>query len=255
MNTAPLVFFHLPRTAGRTLIRILEKQFPANLVCPAHEMHEYMHLESVGTLCGYRFYRGHFGINILRKINSDADLITILREPVARVLSSYRYMHSLPIPFEEHSLNPHVARIRSDVQLAHDCSPDQFFARILAQGRLSFFNQMTVLLGYGRGWELDALRPPLMTDELVEKAKANLEKFSFVALTERFSESVRSLERMFGWQPSEIGRLNASSPLDSVIDHDLLAWLENLTRFDHALYAHACYLFDNRWAHFSNATP
>jgi Sulfotransferase family len=149
-----LFFLHIPRTGGTSLISHLDKLFDSADICPAHEQFEFENIGAQGMLESFDFYRGHFGINLIEKISGDKTLITWLRKPIPRVFSTWRYLRKLPPPFTESESKDMVQQIRSDVNLAHTHDFPDFCKAILDQGRLSFFNQATVLLGLGRGWDV-----------------------------------------------------------------------------------------------------
>ena len=100
--------------------------------------------------------------------------------------------------------------------------------------------------------------PVRMSDaELLESAKARLNRCVFVGLTERFEESLESLVTRFAWKDVPRGLVLNSAPyttpkragseLDSAptrisrsaLDSEASELLHDLTRLDRALYAYA----------------
>jgi hypothetical protein len=66
----PLFLMHVPRTGGTSLIESLSNLFRPEEICPAHEIHSFEQLErDRGTLDGYSFYRGYFGLNLSKRIS------------------------------------------------------------------------------------------------------------------------------------------------------------------------------------------
>jgi hypothetical protein len=52
-----LFFLHIARTGGTSLMQFLDRQFPADAICPAHKKPEFAELERQNKLLGYLFYR------------------------------------------------------------------------------------------------------------------------------------------------------------------------------------------------------
>ncbi len=85
-------FVHIPKTAGMTMSAILERKFLKNEICP---IRLYPQLVAVPKeeLNKYRLFRGHFPYEILScLLDEPFRCITILREPVARYYSYYKFM-------------------------------------------------------------------------------------------------------------------------------------------------------------------
>ena len=84
-----ILFHHLAKTAGTTLIESLEKIFKGRM-CDArydHELSDEMMIDS-----DFVFYHGHYSFNQVKKfkdINPDSFIFTFVRHPFNRVLSQY----------------------------------------------------------------------------------------------------------------------------------------------------------------------
>lgn len=92
MQPTPLVFIHIHKTAGTSLIDWLQRGFPLN-----HTLYEGSDLETLGRarlsrLCQSRFIRGHFGCGALNYLPPHREVVLLLRDPVDRVISHY-YHH------------------------------------------------------------------------------------------------------------------------------------------------------------------
>jgi len=79
-------FMHIPKTGGGTFYNAIEPQFKN----PAPRM---VYAETVDfDFAGYDFISGHYPFKFYRdKLDSDTILVTLLRDPVVRVLSQYAY--------------------------------------------------------------------------------------------------------------------------------------------------------------------
>ena len=89
-----LFFLHIPRTGGTSLMHYLDRKFDKPEICPAHEMFEFERLRQQNRLLGYSFYRGHFGINLPRSVDPAGCVITVLRRPIPRLLSTWRHLRA-----------------------------------------------------------------------------------------------------------------------------------------------------------------
>lgn len=86
---AKILFHHLAKTAGTSLIENLERVF-AGHVCDARYDHELS--DDVMRDANFRFYHGHYSFGAVRRfkeLNPDAFIFTFVRHPLNRVLSQY----------------------------------------------------------------------------------------------------------------------------------------------------------------------
>jgi hypothetical protein len=105
-----IVFLHIPKSAGTTLRVHLEGNFPEEQICPArfNTLHEY----DADEIEKYRFFSGHFCAGGVSLIPEPKSVVTMLRDPKARVLSLYYFWKSHREEFiEKHDLNgPRLAK-------------------------------------------------------------------------------------------------------------------------------------------------
>ena len=91
-----LYFLHIPKTAGTTLISIIDDHF--NLDSILHEQVWNEILPKIPeTFSQFRLIRGHFGYGLHRVLTKKPLFLTMLREPVDRVLSFYEHIRRDPI--------------------------------------------------------------------------------------------------------------------------------------------------------------
>lgn len=82
-----LFFLHIPRTAGGTLNCLLRAAIPAKDRCPTG----YKLLPDQQTLSGCKFVASHDDFSAMQQLPADTAVVTELRDPVDRVLSSYEF--------------------------------------------------------------------------------------------------------------------------------------------------------------------
>lgn len=252
-----IYFLHIPRTGGGSLNRILEAQFTPEQIAPMRLM---QHLaKAVGDerdLGKYSFVRGHFGHTILSYLPARPQVITMLREPVARTVSRFHWAAA------QGDANPIGNEFRPDISI------DEYVAADWAGQLLTNFQTRNIALNFDLtrrhldrdGNEIILSQSQLLThsttnmsdDELLARAKQRLADFEFVGVTERFTETVQLMCHNFGWpEPSEppyVHKTTTREPSPQSLSADTRARIEDLTRLDGELYRFACDLFDRRYA-------
>jgi hypothetical protein len=228
-----LVFIHIPKTAGSTLSTSLMLNYPPHqsirldlIDRPAADIESEIPLEQRARM---RLLRGHLPYGVHSYIPRSCEYITVLREPVARVTSAYRFILNNRAPFSDHPLHdPEVG------------------------GRIGLEGYLEVERGLeGRGNRqtrlLSGRHSGLLNREALEEAKRNLETFLVVGLTECFEETFALVRRALGLRiPFYVTRL-VSAPFE-ISDHavDLIRQQNEL---DQELYAFGRDLFARQVAH------
>jgi hypothetical protein len=222
-----LVFIHIPKTAGSTLSTSLMLNYPPHksirldlIDRPAADIESEISLEQRARA---RLLRGHLPYGVHRHIPRSCEYITVLREPVARVTSAYKFIVSNPAAFSDHPLH--------DPQVGGRIGLERYLEA--EGGREGRGNRQTRLLSGRHSGHLDR--------EALEEAKRNLETFLVVGLTERFEETFALMRRALGLRiPFYVTRL-VSAPFE-ISDHavDLIRQQNEL---DLDLYAYGRDLF------------
>lgn len=237
-----LYYLHIPKTAGTTFNAVLENYFRPEEIWPFHARDELRHIvgerlphELARTppevLAQYRLIRGHYDYGIHRFLPRRPYYVTMLRDPVPRILSLYRYIRRVP----SHRLHDEIIGGTRGVRdlLDHPLAPRRFNDR-----------QVHQLAG-----TLNSRMECLSSDETLARAKAHLQEVAFFGLAERFDDSLRLLYRTFGWEPLEAYRsLNVSPPVSSrsVADETDRMHVARHNQLDIELYRFAQELFDKR---------
>ncbi len=222
-GSLPIMFLHLPRTAGTTIKRMLETIFgaPRSLV----DLHFYD--TSQEDLSRFAMIEGHKRAPFFERAFGHAWVangLTMVREPVARVVSQARHIRALP----HH--RDHAALV-SEVD-----DPAALFDQVLMLSNL----QTKLLAGKSPRAE------HVGADEL-ETAKSLLASLSF-GLTESFQLSMCLLAERFALDLPRFGVRGASPERgdDDLRTEEFRA--EALVRndFDAELYRYATDLFQER---------
>lgn len=231
MADAPtLIFLHIQKAAGTTLHRIIERQYPSRRVYSIDPLpgpqqgsvEQFMALPAAERL-RLRVLKGHIWYGLHESMRPPSEYLTLLREPVGRVISFYQFVLRKP----EHYLYDYLAI--GGVPLAD---------AITARATIAFDNLQTRLIS---GIWTDV---PFggCDDAMLEQAKANLAAhFPVVGVSELFDETLLLLQARYGWRRITYMRHNVSEGGGSgaPIDAATRALIARHNSYDQALYEHA----------------
>lgn len=188
----PVVFLHLPKTAGSSMRSVFyhqvgrERVVRVNRADPMETVGELRRL-SVADQRNVAAIVGHMGYGIHEALGVPCTYVTMLRHPVERVLSLYAYLSRSPDSRLGWSL-PEGMTLEAFVD-------DWEMAPLV-------HNEQTRLLAGPL-----APAPAPATDETLAMAKRNMtERLVFTGLTERFDESVLVLQRVLEWRTASYDR-------------------------------------------------
>ena len=225
----PLLFTHIPRTAGSTLKFVLRSTLGhQRTLLDAH----FYDLDGE-DLHGFALVEGHLDVSFFAEhFGADwhANGMTTLREPVARTVSQARHIRARPGPFQEQL----QARVRE---------PAAVFARVHRLANL----QTKYLSGTPRdATDVDAAA--------LAEAKANLERLAY-GVTEQFDTSMALLmERLgFGIPKFDVANVSRGTSDDDLLSDEFRAVARRHNDLDLQLYAHACELLRTRVATYADA--
>lgn len=177
MTTAPsnrIVHLHIPKTAGVAFRIAFERAFDGSLrSCP----HRYERQFAGVDLGEYNFFSGHIGYDLASRIGGD--IITLLREPIDRFLSTYCFLR-------HRYLSGNVRNERTSLIARYDL--DQL---VLIEDEplliALFQNSASWQLAYGHTtWHRRALLDQGMTDaDILRRAIENTANCAVVGLQHR----------------------------------------------------------------------
>ena len=119
MDQRALIFLHIPKTAGTTLNRIIEWQYNPLSIFTMDPYRIRATVDRLKTLSEQRrrrlqVVRGHLFYGVHELLPQGATYITMLREPVARFLSSYYFIQRRPF----HPMHRKVTTERVGVKIS-----------------------------------------------------------------------------------------------------------------------------------------
>lgn len=210
-----LIFLHIPKTAGTTLQWIIERQYDPSEIYTLRGQHDVPALEQLPLeqKLRLRAIKGHMGFGIHRTLPQPSTYLTLLRDPVDRVISSYYYIRRTPkhphydaIASENLSLEEFIRRGISKI------ATDNGQTRLSLVGVVERFDETLLLAQQRFGWRtpfylrknigtnrLSKADVPRETLRLIEEYNSlDLELYQFAR--NLFEEAVRAQGHVFSWR-------------------------------------------------------
>jgi hypothetical protein len=165
---------------------------------------------------GLRCVLGHFKYGIHDDLGQPYEYVTILRDPVQRVISDYHHL------------------LRNDY--APVFSPDGEAApleTLLERGAVSELDNLLTRCFCGK-FALDLGRT--VNQEWYERALENLPQFRFIGHQERADAAWADLCRLYGWNLGALEKVNVASESKQDVSARTLAAIAEYNRYDLLLY-------------------
>jgi hypothetical protein len=227
-----IFFLHIPKTAGSSLIDILQMQVNPGEFYSFPDGPDQVQQPPIEVMQAARIVRGHRMYDFQKYFARRPFVITLLRNPYDRVISNYAHIARNNAP-----RLVKLARVKAPERGEEPVTLEEYISSPPMQNRLIQF-----LIGHN-----GALKPPYK--EHVALAKVHLESLAFFGLKERFDDSVKLLAYTFGWSPIKMEAKLNLAPSDSKpkVTPEIQELLEKTNKLDMELYQYACELFDHRF--------
>lgn len=233
-----VIFMHVPKTGGTTLEYLLAKNYRINGVvhinAPGLQANPYALLRKSDLTLPHVIMGHHKMCQLLyRFVDRPLVHLTMLRDPIRRILSYYNYIQTSP----DHSL--HTTTTERSLQ--------EF---VESEDMVELSNAQTLrfsgLLQKNRPWQKTHI-----LEEAYKCARYSLEhRFSLLGLTERYTEFLLMARKTLNWLDIVFERRNASKtkthPED--VPGKVMDIIRDRNKYDLALYEFACNLFNKRCA-------
>jgi Galactose-3-O-sulfotransferase len=230
-----VVFLHIKKTGGVTLDEILYREYPKEtthqIKAPLRETVAAFEQLPKEARARIRLLTGHVHYGIHEYLSPPTTYITLLRDPLERVLSFYYSIRRKP----GHPLHEAVAgrmSLTDFVTSGLSNQPDNGMVRVLA----------------GRSFQdipFGATHPKMLEAALEHIAS----HFEVVGTTERFDESLVLMHQALGWKrlPRYVHRnVTAQRPHAKSLTKQERSTIEGMNQLDRALYEEVVRSLDER---------
>lgn len=229
----PLIFLHIPKAGGSTLQDFVLSHYPGGVFYRfTGDTKQWLDFPSLSDRerGAMDAVVGHVHFGVHRYLPEPATYMTMLRDPVDRVVSHFYYVLSDPAHYLHKRIKDggYTLLEFAITRVSHELDNDQ--VRWLTEAH-----------------HFDVER---VDRNLLEQAKWNLEHgIAALGLMERFDQSLRCFEAAFGWERRHVQErknVNRERPPLSEIDPAALQAIRDVNRYDVELYEFARALFEEQ---------
>ncbi|MFT4412436.1 sulfotransferase family 2 domain-containing protein [Fredinandcohnia humi] len=206
-----LIFSHIPKTAGSTIRQIIDKQYHKKAIT----RHQKINTLTEAQLEQLEAIYGHCRFGIHKVLSKPFKYITMLRDPIERIISTYYYAKRRP------QNRMHQSATKYDFK--------EFIEHELSQGNPAFENHQTRFVSGEKNPDL-------------EKAFENIHEFySVVGIMEMFDESIFLMKEFLDWEDISYVKENVTSkrPKQDDLPKDTMMLLKEKNQLDIKLYNYA----------------
>lgn len=233
-----IIFLHIPKTGGSTLHGIIHRQYRKGQWLSVKNNRQ---AEAFGELSPderdkIKVLKGHqaFGHHTKFRNPDKVAYITMLRDPIERIISNYYFILERP------NHHTHKALVENNYTIADYVSSGVIANAENAQVRLLSDNIDT---SHGE-----------CTREMLEQAKHNLKhRFAAVGINKCYDEFLMLIQAEFGWRSPYYTRQNKTKKRikREELTEEHLKVIREYNALDIELFEYAKTLFEERW----NAAP
>src|SRR6266849_2336578 len=193
-----IIFLHIPKTGGTSVKQMLFSNFDKQAVLPAELLSDQA-TYSIDTLNQYSIFHGHLDWACLDCLTGNKFTFTMLRSPRDRIISNYFYWKERADESSRDDLIrdnlPHIADLKDYDSLTQYFFSDKESTRTAIN--ITFNNMYAYYFAIRRnGWPY--VNPTMMPDQVVSNAISNINKLSFVGITEYMDMSISWLSSALG---------------------------------------------------------
>lgn len=209
LSSKKIIFLHIPKAGGTTLHSVIRKNYDTDkiytLTGTRQAMIEFMKMprEEINK---YDCVQGHMGFGFHKYFEDDIKYITLMRDPLKRVISLYFYILRTPQHYLFNLLTGAKMGLKEFVEsgATHELYDGQ--TRLLASES-------------GLGITFDDKRKLDRSD--LERAKKHLrDHFALVSTLDQFDEFLIAAQRILGWKDISYEKKNISHKKTETTDID-----------------------------------
>ncbi|MHB1447074.1 MAG: hypothetical protein ACYCTI_03170 [Acidimicrobiales bacterium] len=256
-----IYFLHIMKTAGTSLINAMAARSGPRL-CVSQVFLDHIPFLPEPLLRGAALVAGHLGAGVVPLLAPDAKVVTVIREPLSRVLSHYSHLRRDPAVMShaaDLSLSDFI-RLPRWRPLVENFQARHLVHDVAVAGAWVDFSPEEALAAMGPPFpEVDALPLQFLLDysplphseaELLEAASARLESLDLVGVTDGLDDFYARLLAHWG-QTAEAGPARDNVGVDTLraedVAEDLRAEILAANAVDAALYRRARELAGRGW--------
>ena len=253
--SSKLVFLHLPKSAGTSIVKVLSDEFDESLICPFNFDHEILRCKPI-ELNKYSFFWGHYFRQGVETIPGFKLVFTAVRNPIDRIRSMYKFWNYIDDKLiDQKTVNgPRFAKtydfksfLNLDITLLHQFGVDSYFLRCLSG--LNFHYSSISSKPEFRGLAMERARNGIDEMSYILSMETLDEDFKHLFLTLTGKEFSKDLprerdSRNVGTNLFLSGQKNRSTYKQKDVelyygDSEVERRLEELTALDMVLYQYA----------------
>ncbi len=230
-----LIFLHLPKTAGSTLHKIIEREYKSKSIYSLDNFKTKEAVEEFKSLpevqrSEIQVLKGHMRFGLHEYLPQPSSYITILREPVDRVISHYYYVLRKP--------NHHLYEQVKSKNMSLKDYVSSGITKELDNSQARLLSSIAADIPFGE-----------CSPDVLESAKRNLEEhFAVIGLADKFDETLILLKRAFNWRTPFYIKANITKnrPLKEDISQETLDIIKNYNELDIELFNYAKQKFEEQ---------
>ena len=236
MNQKPIIFTHIQKTAGTSVMKELlyrnYKQEEIKRFWGGYGIKKFIFSDT----SSYNVFTGHMPYGIHHFIKRECEYFTFLRDPIKRAISQYNFIKN---NIEAGGMKNKYKDSYNNIALK-----DVFDQRVVLnpfKGGLVDNLQTRMLAGY--------LYFPLSKNSelMLSRAKKNLEKkYKVFGIQEYYEDSIKQLVESFEWDYSPTGMIAKKTQKKDEVDDETQQVLFENHNLDIKLYSFAQELFKSR---------
>lgn len=210
LNHAPIVFLHIPKTAGQTVHNSLSRVVKARRVSPIR-VHSQTTTAQDQYPPGYSLYSGHLDWTAIDHLPPARFVFTVLRDPGERIASFYYFLQREAAGLDQQTRNlPHNLGLKRALEWAPD---DYFFGgdeawQIFVRSHYDNFYCTYFATRRMLGWGATL---PLTQTQLLTQARAGLAALDRVYSTNDMAQLEQDFLHRFDMRLSVTGRYDNTS--------------------------------------------
>lgn len=227
LTAKPIVFLHIPKTAGQTVHNVLARAVHPRRVSPIR-VHTQAYDPETQYPPGYSLYSGHLDWCAINHLPQARFVFTVLRDPKERVASFYFYLQRKAAGMDRASLN---LPQNIGLKCARDLSPDDYFFggdedwQVFIRSHYDNFYctyfATRRMLGWGETLDFTSA-------QLLKRARRGLASLDQIYATTKMLAMEQDLNTRFGTRLRLAGRYDNTSGEPT----DTLRWPRLLAGFD-----------------------